>query len=388
METLPAVRMPKIFEPKPIQVWIVIGLFCVYLLVSWGIFFEAVTPVADFRFQPTIEADSSTYWIAAGLHTTDFSEQAPGTDAAGNLFGPVIQAALLRTNFNVALCNCLLLIASLWVVGSMPEFDRSMFLLLMMANPLLISSLITLNKEIFAMAGMIFFIRYTSVKRFRLFFLFLALSVSFMARWQQTFVMLLFVGVESHLSPVRRHPRLAILTTLGAFTMGYALVVRLVPSFFEALLAQAQAGHTIVLLDNIQARYGFPVVVIPKILMNVSGHFITPGYFLANYWTEDFANWRDQIFTVIHTLMTTFLLLILFFTNRLRTQYAAVRLLAYYLMMTAINPMIQPRYEYAAYVLLCLEASRYFRLNKPEAHLAPVGVETSPVKELRSAPIF
>jgi hypothetical protein len=25
--------------------------------------------------------------------------------------------------------------------------------------------------------------------------------------------------------------------------------------------------------------------------------------------------------------------------------------------------MVQPRYEYAAYVLLCLEASRYFRLG-------------------------
>jgi len=33
--------------------------------------------------------------------------------------------------------------------------------------------------------------------------------------------------------------------------------------------------------------------------------------------------------------------------------------------------MVQPRYEYAAYVLLCLEASRYFRLGLDNEAAAP-----------------
>ena len=93
------------------------------------------------------------------------------------------------------------------------------------------------------------------------------------------------------------------------------------------------------------------------------GHFISPGYFLHSYASEDFTNWRDQIFMQMHTLFLTILLVGMFFGRKLRLQHAPVYLLALYLLMTAINPMVQPRYEYAAYVLLCLEASRYFRLG-------------------------
>jgi hypothetical protein len=109
--------------------------------------------------------------------------------------------------------------------------------------------------------------------------------------------------------------------------------------------------------------------------MNCMGRFITPGYFLHSYISEDFTNWRDQFFMQIHTLLLTVLLLGMFFTRKLRLRHPPVYLLALYLLMTAVNPMVQPRYEYAAYVLLCLEASRYFRLgvdNKPpEPALSP-----------------
>jgi len=136
-------------------------------------------------------------------------------------------------------------------------------------------------------------------------------------------------------------------------------------------LAQAEAGHTVLILDNIQANFGFPLVVIPKILMNCMGHFISPGYFLHSYFSEDFTNWRDQIFGQMHTFFLTFLLVGMFFRRKLRLQHAPVYLLALYLLMTAVNPMVQPRYEYAAYVLLCLEASRYYRLGTDSGATAP-----------------
>jgi hypothetical protein len=65
------------------------------------------------------------------------------------------------------------------------------------------------------------------------------------------------------------------------------------------------------------------------------------------------------------------LLLGMFFARKLRLRHAPVYLLTLYLLMTAINPMVQPRYEYAAYVLLCLEASRYFRLGMDNEATAP-----------------
>jgi hypothetical protein len=374
MPPLSPIAPPNLFAPRPLRVWLVIGIFVVYLVVSYCIFFEAIAPVADFNFEPTIAWDSSAYWIASGVRTINFAdkEQKVGADASSNLFGPVLEAEVLRTDFNVALFNCLLFVFCLSILRAMPQFDRATFLLLMMINPFLLISMITLNKEIFAMAGIVVFIRYTVAKRFRICWLALALTLSLFARWQQVLVLLIYVAFESKISPLRHHRRWGIAVTLLGFTVLYGIVFHFASFLIVSELAQAKAGHTILILDNIQANFGFPLVVIPKILMNCMGHFIAPGYFLQSYVSEDFTNWRDQFFMQIHTLLLTFLLLGMFFGRKLRLKHAPVYVLALYLLMTAVNPMVQPRYEYAAYVLLCLEASRYFRLGLDNEAADPV----------------
>jgi hypothetical protein len=373
MSQLPPIAPPSLFAPRPLRVWLVLGLFVVYLIVSYCIFFEAIAPVANFNFRPIIPADSGAYWDASGVRTTNFADQEQaGVSASSNLFGPVLEAEVLRTDLNVALFNCFLFIVSLSILRGMPEFDRATFLLLIMINPFLLASLISLNKEIFALVGIVVFIRYTDAKRFRVWWLALALVLSLFARWQQVLVMLIYVAYESKISPLRGRRRWGVAVTVLGFTIAYGLIYRIAPFVFAALLAQAEAGHTILFLDNIQANFGFPLVAIPKILMNCMGHFITPGYFINSYVHEDFTNWRDQIFMQMHTFLLTALLMGMFFGRKLRLRDAPVYLLALYLLMTAINPMVQPRYEYSAYVLLCLEASRYFRLGLDGASTSPV----------------
>ncbi|HEX4756393.1 MAG TPA: hypothetical protein VH308_00370, partial [Terracidiphilus sp.] len=211
-------------------------------------------------------------------------------------------------------------------------------------------SLITLNKEIFALVGMVVFVRYTEAKRFRASWLALALTLSLFARWQQVLVLLLYLVYELKLSPLRGHRRWGVAITVLGFTLGYGLVYRLVPFFLAALLAQAEAGHTILMLDNIQANFGFPLVVIPKIMMNCLGRFVTPAFFLRDYFFGDFTDWLDQIIMPMHTLLLSVLLGGIIFFRKFRLQHAPVYLLVLYLLMTAVNPMVQPRYEYAAYV--------------------------------------
>jgi hypothetical protein len=372
MSQLPPIAPPSIFTPRPLRVWLVIGLFVVYLIVSYLIFFEAIAPVADFSIQPAIAADSAAYWDASGVRTINVADQQyAGPDAGSNLFGPVIEAEVLRTDLNVALANSLLFILCLSLLRSMPEFDRATFLLLMMINPLLLASLITLNKEIFALSGIIVFIRYTAAKRFRLWWLALAISLSFFARYQQAVVMLMYVAFESRLSPWRGRPRRGIAVATLIFTVGYGLVYHVASFLIKGWLAQAEQGRTILFLDNIQANFGFPLVAIPKIMMNCMGRLVTPAYYLTAYPYEDFTNWRDMIFMQIHTLVLTTLFAGMLYFRKLRLNHAPVYLLVLYLLMTAVNPMVQPRYEYAAYVLLCLEASRYFRLGLDGVATAP-----------------
>ena len=89
MPQLPPIAPPSIFKPRPLRVWLVIGLFVVYLIVSYLIFFEAIAPVADFSIQPAIAADSAAYWDASGVRTINVADQQyAGADAGSNLFGP------------------------------------------------------------------------------------------------------------------------------------------------------------------------------------------------------------------------------------------------------------------------------------------------------------
>lgn len=365
---------PSLFISRPVSVWLIIGALIVFVLLSLFLFFDAIAPAADFGFQPYVQADSAAYWELSGVRPNAFEIQqqnSSGVEVGNNTWGPVSQARLFRSDIGIMLSNLAMLFILLWVVGTMKEFDRGFFTLLLLLNPLLFSSIVTLNKEIFAITGMIVFVRYMTAKKHRGVLLMLSLLISFAARWQQMAVMLLLAFFESRVSPFRKKPLAGVLFTILLFTAGYTAVYQLVPNLIAGLLAQAEAGHTIRILDNIQGHFGFPLVVIPKILLNVMGRFVTPAYFLKDYWSADFSNWHDQIFLEVQELLTTVLLVILLFKGKLKLKDPPVYLLALYFILTAVNPMEQPRYEYPAYVLLCLQASRFVKLGRmPTANAA------------------
>ncbi len=375
MEIVAPFAMPSLLAARPVRVWVVLFAFILYVSFCFALLFGTVAPVADFPFQPNIEADSSTYWAFAEVKPdTEVSGSAKAA-AGGNtksflLIGPVLEAYLLRTDLNAMLFNCALFLSCLWILHRTPEFDRSTFLLLVMINPFLISALTTLNKEIFALAGAVYFVAYANAKRYRIPLLLAALALSWMARWQQLAVLMLYLVYESRWSPLRGRRRLGVALTILGFGIAYAVINQLFPYYFAALLTQADAGRTIVILDAIQAKFGFPLVVIPKIMMDCLGHLITPLYFLTGFWYQPMDNWHDQFFLNLHCFLITALLLIFLFTGKLQLRRAGNYVLVLYLIMTAVSPMVQPRYEYPVYVLLCLEASRYWRFQNRGATLA------------------
>jgi hypothetical protein len=358
---------PAIFHRRSVSAWVVIGTFVVFVILTLGLYFETVSPVAGFWFQPYIAADAAAYWELSGVRPGAFAPDKADSDSGpqfgGGSLGPVLQAKIFRTDLGILLSNFAMLALMLWVVSTMKEFDLSTFTLLLLLNPLLFSVVATLNKEIFAVTGLILFLRYMTAKRYRFLLLMAALLLSAGGHWQQAAVLVLLCCLESRFSPLRNRPWAGVVTILLFFTVAYTLVYHLVPIVIAGLLAQAEAGHTIVILDNIQGNFGFPLVVIPKILMNVMGYFSTPTYFLERYWGEDFSNWYNQIFIQAQEFLTTALLFGLLIFRKLPLKQPLVYLLVVYFILTAVNPMVQPRYEYPAYVLMCLQVARYFRLG-------------------------
>jgi hypothetical protein len=365
---------PAIFHRRSVAAWVVIGTFVMFVILTLGLYFEAVSPVADFWFRPYVQADANTYWelsgVRPGAFAPDNADSDSGPQFGGGSLGPVLQAKIFRTDLGILLSNFAMLALVLWLVSTLKEFDLSTFTLLLLLNPLLFSVVATLNKEIFAVTGLILFLRYMTAKRYRFLLLTAATLMSVGGHWQQAAVLLMLACLESRFSPFRNKPLASVIFVLLFFTVAYTVVFHLVPIVIAGLLAQAEAGHTIVILDNIQGNFGFPLVVIPKILMNVMGYFITPTYFLERYWTEDFSNWYNQIFTQAQEFLTTALLFGLLIFRKLPLKQPLVYLLVVYFILTAVNPMVQPRYEYPAYVLMCLQVARYFRLGGPLSEAA------------------
>jgi hypothetical protein len=162
------------------------------------------------------------------------------------------------------------------------------------------------------------------------------LTLSPFARWQQVLVMLFYVMYESKISPLRGRRRRGIAVTVLGFTIAYGLIYRLAPFVFAALLAQAEAGHTILILDNIQAYFGFPLVVILEIMMNCIGYFVSPGYFLNSYTMRTLRTGAIK-FSCRCTPFLTALLAGMLYGRKLRLKHAPMYLLALYLLMTAVE---------------------------------------------------
>ncbi|MDQ1454245.1 MAG: hypothetical protein QOK38_4111, partial [Acidobacteriaceae bacterium] len=139
---------PAIFHSRSVSTWVVIGTFVVFVILTLGLYFEAVSPVADFWFQPNIQADSGAYWelsgVRPGAFTPDKADSNSGPQFGSGSSGPVFQAKIFRSDIGILLSNFAMLALTLCLVSTMKEFDLSTFTLLLLLNPLLFSVVATL----------------------------------------------------------------------------------------------------------------------------------------------------------------------------------------------------------------------------------------------------
>ena len=137
----------------------------------------------------------------------------------------------------------------------------------------------------------------------------------------------------------------------------------------EALVG-ATSGGLLLLLDNLQMHYLFFLALIPKVLDNLFSELVNIPHW-PSYSLEDPAN---TFFLLGNNLANVAVLGVLLLRNRFKLRnnlvfYACVSAM---LMSTAL--IIQPRYFYGAYVVLCVECAR----RLPPGRDVPVGVTCVP----------
>lgn len=329
--------------------------------------FLGLCVITFFTIEQPIEADQSNLRLGADSHTYfAFAEalQRKGTHnvefigLGANFIGPVALAVVLKTPLWVMVANIAMFLFAIEICAPVKGMSRTSLGLLLALNATTLVSLVTLNKEIFALTASLLLCRYIFTESKSKLLLAAILVIGLMARWEQSAITLMFLFFRRDGSFFRRHPYAALLLLIAIITVAYPLALNSRSVDLTAFTDQAQSGNSILVLDHVQSSYGFPLVVIPKAVMSLFGDVLTPGYWLTDYLHQNFTDLANSLVIRLHCLAMLAVFLVALCKGRLRMGRPLPFFMALYLIMTAANPFAQPRYEYPIYVLLCFELAR------------------------------
>ncbi len=335
--------------------WVAICFFLLYALICIATFVLIVQPNLDHSSNLRLGADSITYFEFANLVQ---SGNAGSTliSLSGNLLGPVLIAILLKAGWLVAIFNFFLFCIAIYAAGCIQGLNRWSFALLLMLNAETLVSIVTLNKEILSLFSAVLLATYLYSKQRSKLLLLIILAFALFARWQQLVITFMFLYLQRPDSWLRSRPKvlLAMVTFLigAAYPFAYSLVD------LTGFTQQGETGGTITTLNRLQKDFLYPIVVFPKIAMNLFGQLLVPKYFFNDYLHKDFDDLQNQYFIHLHTAAMLIVCIATFLRKRLLFKEPLILFSALYLIITSITPFIQPRYQYPVYVLLCLELTR------------------------------
>lgn len=373
-DKVPKVRIPFVsllVQPRPLRKWLLIWMLCFYLAFCMGCFFEWEQPRLNHDTYIRFGADSPTYWDAVQYRSEHADSGANLVSFTGNLLGPVALGMLLKSGFAVALFNILLFFIAVEIACSIPGVDRYILVFLLAINAETAPALVTLNKEILVLVSALMLAKYIYSTRKSWFLLAPVLVLSLFARWEQIAIILLFFFLRRKGSFFRRNPRLAVASVIAAITVAYPLVARLPGSGIGAFTQYTNGANTIVKLNHVQANFGFPLVMLPKILMDLTGELLRPGTYLSEFGTLGWGDIHSMFIIPLFSISLIAVLVVAYRQGKLNPQRPIALIIIIYLLMTAVTPFVQPRYNYFVYILLCLELSRREDPDEQPGELTP-----------------
>jgi hypothetical protein len=357
---IPRLHVPFIsllFEPRPLKKWLLIWLFCLYLTFCWWCYFHWEQPRLTHDSYVRFGADSPTYWDAV-----KYRQEHANTDNlvtfSGNLLGPVLVGTLLGNGIAVGIFNIFLFFMAVEIAVTIPGVDRYWLVFFLAICSETAPALVTLNKEIFVLFSTLLLAKYIYSKKRSWTLLAVVFVASLFARWEQVALVMLFLFLRRKGSFFERNPKTAIGFVIGVLTVLYALIARLPGSGLAAFTQYTAKGNTILKLVKIQADFGFPLVLIPKILMNLFGELLRPLTFIREYSALGFGDLHSIFIIPLFSIGLCTLLVMAYRRGKLNPSRPIAFLIIIYAITTAITPFVQPRYNYFAYVLLALELAR------------------------------
>jgi hypothetical protein len=357
---VPKVRVPLLsllVEPRSLNKWLCIWIFCFYLAFCMGCFFEFEQPRLDHETYIRFGADSPTYWEAVN-YRREHAENVGLISFTGNLLGPVVIGTIFKTGFAVALFDIFIFFVSVEIACTIPGVDRYLLVFLLAVSAETAPALVTLNKEILVLLSAMLLAKFIYLEKTSWFVLAAVFFVSVFARWEQIAIILLFLFLRRKGSFFRRNPRLAVLSVIAVLTVAYGLIAKIPHSGLGAFTQYTKGANTIVKLNAIQASFGFPLVLVPKVIMDLMGELLRPATFLSEFGVLGWGDIHSMFIIPLFSIVLITVLFVAYRKGKLNPQRPIALLILIYIIMTAVTPFVQPRYNYFVYVFLCLELAR------------------------------
>jgi hypothetical protein len=329
-------------------------LFIGFLIFSTMLFFCLIGSSYYDYANFSIGADSGAYYNAAKYSIFD---EKSAIDLRYNYLGSLLVLSVAGLdNFLVFIVNILLFsLAYLCITNSYP-LNKTKFLLLLVANPMVTASLLLVNKEILGLFSVAMFLCYLKQKKCR--FLIASLVFALLTRWEMVAVFALFFLLNSHINPFRLNR----VKSLLVLVLGISIVY---PIFLVQILGQitsedtilAQANTLATPLNYLQDNYLFFVALVPKVLGNSFGNVTRVFGYLVNPEQIDLFDIYNSFIILGHQLAMFFLIVLMYRKKLINVKSDPMYFSCMYLILFSLGYMIQYRYIFPLYVLFCFQIS-------------------------------
>ncbi len=292
-------------------------------------------------------ADSGTYHTAARGDLLGMEGAGDFIGVASNFLGPLLLLQMTSENYYVIMVvNALALYFSIASISKSLQIDSLRFTALLLLNPITISSLLSVNKEIFSLLFIALLLRAYSAGS--LFAWVAAALVSMLARWQLTVFLIAFSVALAPANPLRRNRAGTILVLLVCLSILYlqlSVVFESIRYTFEQSAAEYEGSGFYEWLQGWQERGAYLLIFPMKALHLLFALGLRFDRLIA---PEDVYN---DVWQLLHSTATLVLFVALWKERLFKLQNDLIYISVFYLAIFAMSPIYTPRYFYPLYVL-------------------------------------
>ena len=359
-----------------------INLTIITLIIGFIIFLFSYTigyPSLDDKSKIQFYADTPTY--EKSYDEKNFHDYSSRLDFSYNYFGPLLILDITKKNkYIITFINISLFLYSIILINRAFKVKKLTLIILLLSSPILFSSLVFLNKEIFYLLSISMFFYAQSSKNIKVFFTFFMLSIliAFLARWQLSFF-IMAVGITLNIKIFREK----LITTIIIFSFVLSLFYNLLAenqfsSVFEVLESthdDHQGGGYFYLFHELsQKGLYFIIYPIKTIFLNFSMIKNIP---LILDSSDDFYN--NTVIT-IHSTANFFLWIYIILYKAKKINKDIIYFLLLFSIIFCMTPIFAPRY----FIIFYIVAAIIISLKKNSSFNFIKFYEKSPVEAFRT----